>query len=82
MVLVPEQTLERLQQRQKVNTTPLTSRLKDLDHDIQDVLKSKELTDEEKVREYVQNLQNYLTYYNQAERSPLEGETRFSDTCK
>ena len=72
MVLVPEQTLERLQQRQKVNTMPLTSRLKDLDHDIQDVLKSKELTDEEKVREYVQNLQNYLTYYNQRKDHPLK----------
>lgn len=72
MVLVPEQTLERLQQRQKVNTAPLTSRLEDLDHGIQDVLKSKELTDEEKVRQYVQNLQNYLTYYNQRKDHPLK----------
>lgn len=72
MVLVPEQTLERLHQRQKVNTTPLTSRLNGLDHDIQDVLKSNDLTDEEKVRHYVHNLQNYLTYYNQRKDQPLK----------
>jgi len=71
MVLVPEQTLERLHQRQKVNTAPLTSRLNGLDHEIQDTLKSKELTDEEKVRMYVENLQNYLTYYDKRKDQPV-----------
>ena len=72
MVLVPENTLERLQQRRKVNTAPLTSRLNGLDHQIQEVLKNDELTDEEKVREYSQSLQNYLTYYKQRKAEPLK----------
>ena len=71
MVLVPENALERLQQRQKVNTAPLTARLNVLDHTIQDVLKSDELTEDEKVRQYSQTLQNYLTYYQQRKGQPI-----------
>jgi len=72
MVLIPENTLERLQQRQTVNTAPLTSRLNGLDHDIQDVLSNEKLSEDEKVREYSQTLQNYLTYYNQRKSQPLK----------
>ena len=43
-----------------------------LDHQIQEVLKNDELTDEEKVREYSQSLQNYLTYYKQRKAEPLK----------
>ncbi len=71
MVLVPEQTLERLQQKRHVNTTPLTDRLTSLDHDMQNDLKSDELTDEEKVRHHIQTLQNYLTYYNKRKTEPF-----------
>ena len=72
MVLVPEHTLERLQQRQNVNTAPLTSRLNGLDHDIQDVLKNNNLSEDEKARQYTQSLQNYLSYYNQRKSQPLK----------
>ena len=71
MVLVPEHTLERLQQRQNVNTPPLTTRLNGLDHDIQDVLKDDKISEDEKVRQYSQALQNYLTYYNQRKDQPI-----------
>lgn len=71
MVLVPEHTLERLQQRQNVNTPPLTARLNGLDHDINDVLKNNKLSDDEKVRQYSQALQNYLSYYNQRKDQPV-----------
>lgn len=71
MVLVPEHTLERLQQRQNVNTNPLTARLNGLDHDISDVLKNNKLSDDEKVRQYSQTLQNYLSYYNQRKDQPV-----------
>lgn len=72
MVLVPEHTLERLQQREKIQTAPLTSRLSSLDHEMEDVLNSKELNNEEKARRYSQALQNYLTYYNQRKEKPLK----------
>jgi len=72
MVLVPEHTLERLQQRQNVNMAPLTARLNGLDHDISDVLKNKQLSDDEKVRQYSQALQNYLSYYNQRKDQPVK----------
>lgn len=71
MVLVPEHTLERLQKRQNVSTPPLTARLNGLDHDIQDVLDDNQLTKDEKVRQYSQALQNYLTYYNQRKDQPI-----------
>jgi len=71
MVLVPEHTLERLQQRQTVNTPALTSRLNELDHEISDVLNNKKLSDDEKVRQYSQTLQNYLSYYNQRKSQPI-----------
>ncbi len=64
MVLVPEQTMERLQQRQKINTAPLTSRLNSLNGYMQHVLENEDMTNEEKVRNYVNEFQNYLTYYN------------------
>ena len=72
MVLVPEQALERLQQRNKVQTTPLTSRLNQLDHEMGGVLNNAQLTDEEKARRYAQTLQNYLTYYNQRKEEPFK----------
>lgn len=72
MVLVPEHTFERLQQKNNVNTAPLTSRLHGLDHEIHDVLQNKQISDDEKVRQYTTTLQNYLTYYNQRRNQPLK----------
>lgn len=72
MVLVPEQTLERLKQRDKIQTAPLTSKLKRLDHQMEDLLNSRELSEEEKARRYSQTLQNYLTYYKQRRDEPMK----------
>ena len=71
MVLVPEQTLERLERRQNVSTPPLTARLNGLDHEITDVLKDKKLSEDEKVLQYSQALQNYLHYYNERKNQPI-----------
>ena len=46
MVLVPENTLERLQQRQQILTPPITQTLRNLDSEMTDILSSKELDDE------------------------------------
>lgn len=71
MVLVPEHTLERLERRQNVATPPLTARLNGLDQEITDVLKDSKLSEDEKVRQYSQALQNYLHYYNERKDQPI-----------
>ena len=71
MVLVPENTLERLQQRQQILTPPVTQTLKNLDNEMSDILSSKELDDEAKAKLYNQVLQRYLTYYDQRKGQPL-----------
>ncbi len=71
MVLVPENTLERLQQRQHILTPPVTQTLKNLDSEMTAILSSKQLDDEEKAKLYNQVLQRYLTYYDQRKGQPL-----------
>ena len=71
MVLVPENTLERLQQRQQILTPPVTQTLKNLDSEMTEILSSKQLDDEEKAKLYNQVLQRYLTYYDQRKGQPL-----------
>ena len=71
MVLVPENTLERLQQHQQILTPPVTQTLRNLDSEMTDILSSKEIDDEQKARLYNQVLQRYLTYYDQGKGQPL-----------
>ena len=71
MVLVPENTLERLQQRQQILTPPVTQTLKNLDSQMGDILENKQLDDEEKAKLYNQVMQRYLTYYDQRKGQPL-----------
>ena len=71
MVLVPENTLQRLQQRQQILTPPVTQTLKNLDSEMTEILSSKHLDDEEKAKLYNQVLQRYLTYYDQRKGQPL-----------
>ena len=71
MILVPENTLERLQQRQQILTPPMTQTLKNLDSEMSDILSSKQLDDEAKATLYNQVLQRYLTYYDQRKGQPL-----------
>ena len=71
MVLVPENTLKRLQQCQQTLTPNLTQTLRNLDSEMTNILSSKELDNEQKARLYNQVLQRYLTYYNQRKGHPL-----------
>ena len=80
MVLVPENTLERMQQRQQILTPPVTQTLKNLDSEMNDILYSKELNDEQKAKLYNQVLQRYLTYYDQRKGQPLR-EVVDSQAC-
>ena len=72
MILVPENTLERLQQRQQMLTPPVTQTLKNLDSEMNDILSSKQLNDEAKATLYNQVLQRYLTYYDQRKGQPVQ----------
>ena len=58
MVLVPENTLERLQQRQQILTPPVTQTLKNLDSEMTEILSSKQLDDD---RRESKTLQSSLT---------------------
>ena len=71
MILVPENTLERLQQRHHILTPPVTQTLKNLESEMSDILSSKELDDKAKVKLYNQVLQRYLTYYDKRKDQPL-----------
>lgn len=71
MVLVPEYTLERLQQQQKILTPPVTQTLRNLDVEMSEILSNKHLDDEEKAKLYNQALQRYLTFYDQRKAQPL-----------
>ena len=71
MILVPKNTLERLQQRQQILTPPVTQTLKNLDSEMSDILSSKQLDDEAKATLYNQVLQRYLTYYDPRKGQPL-----------
>ena len=71
MILVPENALERLQQRQQILTPPVTQTLKNLHSEMSDILSSKQLDDEAKATLYNQLLQRYLTCYDQRKGQPL-----------
>ena len=71
MLLVPENTLERLQQRHQIITPPVTQTLKNLDSEMSDILSSKQLDDEAKATLYNQVLQRYLADYDQRKGQPV-----------
>ena len=61
MVFVPENTPERLQQRQQILTLPVTQTLKNLDSELTDILSSKQLDDEETAKLYKNFTKLYKT---------------------
>ena len=70
-ILVPENTLERLQQRQQILTPPVTQALKNSGSQMGHILSNKELDDKAKGETV---LQRYLTYYDQRKGQPLHGK--------
>ena len=82
MVLVPENTLQRLQQRQQILTPTVRQTLKNLDSEMSDILFSQELDDEAKAKLYNQVLQRYSTYYDQRKGQPLHVKLTTPKTVK
>ena len=71
-MLVPEPTLQRLEERKRVTTAPLTQTLRTPDSEMEQVLKRRDITDDEKATLYNQILQRYLSYYDQKRNNPLK----------
>ena len=72
MALIPEHTLQRLEERKRVTTAPLTQTLRTLDSEMEEILKRTDITDDEKVTLYNQVLQRYLSYYDKKRNDPLK----------
>ena len=71
-VLVPEHTLQRLEERKRVTTAPFTQTLRTQDSEMEQILKRRDITDDEKATLYNQILQRYLSYYDQKRNDPLK----------
>ena len=61
MVLVPEDLLSRYEQKQKIETSPLTAGMMQQDMAMFGILESENLTDAEKQKLYNANMENYLS---------------------
>ena len=77
MVLVPEDVLSRYDQKQKIETSPLTAGMMQQDTAMSGILESENLTDAEKQKLYNANMENYLSLRKQKdEQIPAVRVTR------
>ena len=70
MVMVPHETLAQLQVARQLEQTPTTRIVHGLDADMRQLLDRQDLTEDEKIKQYHQTLQRYLTL-NRQRRAPL-----------
>ena len=60
MVLIPEDALHRYEQRQRLDTSPITSNMMQKDTDMSNVLQRSDMDDDEKQKLYHANLERCL----------------------
>ncbi len=60
MALVPEETLDRFERKQKLETSPITSDLLQSDIRLSDILEHSDLDDAEKQKLYNASMERYL----------------------
>ena len=65
MVLIPEDALHRYEQRQRLDTAPITSNMMQKDTDMSNVLQRSDIDDDEKQKLYHANLERYLNLRRQ-----------------
>ena len=65
MVLVPEDVLNRYEQKQKIETPPITSNMMHQDTAISEILQSTDMSDVEKQKLYNANMESYLSLKRQ-----------------
>jgi hypothetical protein len=65
MVLVPEDVLNRYEQKQKIETSPITSNMMHQDTTMSEILQSTDMSDAEKQKLYNVNIESYLSLRRQ-----------------
>jgi hypothetical protein len=65
MVLVPEDVLNRYEQKQKIETSPITSNTMHQDTAMSEILQSTDISDAEKQKLYNANMESYLSLRRQ-----------------
>ena len=65
MVLVPEDVLNRYEQKQKIETSPITSNMMHQDTAMSEILQSTDMSDAEKQKLYNANMESYLSLRRQ-----------------
>ena len=68
MVLVPEDALQRYEQRQRLGTPPIMASIMREDTDMSNILQRTDLNDDEKQKLYYANLERYLDLWRQKDR--------------
>ena len=71
MVLVPEDALQRYEQRQRLGTSPIMASIMREDTDMSNILQRTDLSDDEKQKLYYANLERYLDLWRQKDRPTL-----------
>jgi hypothetical protein len=61
MVLHPEDVLNRYEQKQKIETSPITSNMMHQDTAMSEILQSTDMSDVEKQKLYNANMESYLS---------------------
>jgi hypothetical protein len=65
MVLVPEDVLNRYEQKQKIETSPITANMMHQDTAMSEILQSTDISDVEKQKMYNANMESYLSLRRQ-----------------
>ena len=65
VILVPEDTFPRFEQKQKLETSPLVNNMMQKDTEMSDILQRKDIEDDEKQKLYYANLERYMNIMQQ-----------------
>ena len=65
LVLIPEDTLDRLERKQKQETSPLVTNLINTEENMDDTLRRTDMFDDEKQKLYYANIERYLNLKHQ-----------------
>jgi hypothetical protein len=65
MALVPEDVLSRYEQKQKIETSPITANMMHQDTALSGILQSTDMSDAEKQKRYNANMESYLSLKRQ-----------------
>ena len=84
MILVPEDTFGRFEQKQKLETSPLVNNMMQKDTEMSDILQRKDIEDDEKQKLYYANLERYMNIMqqNSKETPTVQLATNYDESNK